>query len=169
MTQDLEQLFDLLETLVRLHEQMIAGLDRQLAAARAADSEMMRQCQEQTEELVRQVARAEAQRRAVSRNLAVQAGVEGAAAGRGVTASRLAMALPEPARGRLMEETGRLRERVQEVDRLNRILADVSRRILLHLKSAYETVAQVAGTTGVYAANGRLRQAQRSTMFDAVG
>lgn len=169
MKQDHEQLFDLLEMLVRLHEQMIAGLDRQLAAARAADSQTMRQCQEQTEDLVRQVARAEAQRRAISRNLAIQAGIEGAAAGRGVTASRLAMALSEPIRGRLILETGRLRDRVQEVDRLNRVLADVSRRILLHLKSAYEAVAKVAGTTGVYAANGRLRQAQRSTMFDAVG
>jgi hypothetical protein len=169
MTKDLEQLFHLLETLVRLHEQMIATLDRQLAAARAADSETMRQCQEQTEELVRQVARAEAQRRATSQGLAVRLGIDATAAGRGVTAGRLAMALPEPTRTRLMQETGRLRQRVQEVDRLNRVLADVSRRILVHLKKAYEAVAQVAGTTGVYAANGRLQQAQRSTMFDAVG
>jgi hypothetical protein len=169
MKQELEQLFEVLDTLVRLHEQMIATLDRQLAAARAADSQMMRQCQEEIERLVGQVARAEIQRRSATGNLAVEAGLPGATAGRGVTASRLAAALPEPARGRLTEQTARLRERVQEVDRLNRILADVSRRVLLHLRSAYETVAHAAGTTGVYAADGRLRQAQRSTVFEAVG
>jgi hypothetical protein len=169
MKQELEQLFDVLDTLVRLHEQMIATLDRQLAAARAADSQTMHQCQEQIEDLVRQVAREDTRRRNVTRDLAVEAGVQGAAAGRAVTASRLAMALPEPARGRLTEQGARLRERVQEVDRLNRVLADVSRRVLLHLKSAYDTVAHAAGTTGVYAADGRLRQAQRSTVFEAVG
>lgn len=169
MKQDLEQLFDVLDTLVRLHEQMIATLDRQLAAARAADSQTMRQCQEHIEDLVRQVAREETQRRNVTRSLAVEAGVQGAAAGHGVTASRLAAAMPEPARSRLTEQSARLRDRVQEVDRLNRILADVSRRVLLHLKSAYETVAHAAGTTGVYAADGRMRQAHRSTVFEAVG
>ncbi len=169
MKKDLEQLAGLMDSLVRLHEQMIATLDRQLAAARAADSEMMRQCQEQTEQFVREVAKTEAQRRAVVKDLAVRAGIEGATQGRGVTASRLAMALPEPTRSRLNEQTARLRERVLEVDRLNRLLAVVSRSILLHLKSAYEMVSQVAGTTGVYAANGKLRQAQRSRVFEAIG
>lgn len=169
MKQDLDRMFALLDQLVRLHEQMIASLDRQLAAARAADSDTMHQCQEQTEQLVRQVAQAEAQRRTISKSLAAQAGIEAAAIGRGVTASRLAMVLPEPARGRLIQQAGVLRQRVQEVDRLNRVLADVSRRILVHLRSAYEAVTRAAGTTGVYAANGQLRQAQRSTVFEVVG
>jgi len=169
MKQDVEQLFEVLDTLVRLHEQMISALDRQLAAARAADSQTMGQCQEQIEELARQIATEETRRRHVTRSLAVEAGLPGATVGRGVTASRLATAMPEPARTRLAEQTALLRERIQEVDRLNRILADVSRRVLLHLRSAYETVAGAAGTTGVYAANGRLRQAQRSTVFEAVG
>lgn len=169
MKQELEQLFEVLDTLVRLHEQMIATLDRQLAAARAADSQMMRQCQETIEHLAGQIAHAEIQRRRATGGLAVEAGLPEATSARGVTASRLAAALPEPARSRLTEQTARLRERVQEVDRLNRILADVSRRVLLHLKSAYETVAHAAGTTGIYAADGRMRQAQRSTVFEAVG
>jgi hypothetical protein len=169
MKQNLDNMFAMLEQLVRLHEQMIATLDRQLAAARAADSDGMRQCQEQTEQLVRQVAQVEAQRRALSRDLAIEAGIDGGPAGRGVTASRLAAALPEPQRSRLTQQAGLLRQRVQEVDRLNKLLADVSRRILVHLKSAYEMVSRAAGTTGVYAANGQLRQAQRSTVFEAVG
>jgi hypothetical protein len=169
MTQDLEQLFSLLDTLIRLHEQMIATLDRQLAAARAADSETMQQCQQQTEDLVRQVARAEAERRALSRRLAAGAGIAGAEQGRGVTASRLAGALPEPIRGRLLAQAAQLRQRIQEVDRLNKILADVSRYVLQHLRSAYDTVARMAGTTGVYAANGKMREAQRSTVFEVMG
>lgn len=169
MKQNLQKLFELLDTLVRLHEQMIATLDQHLAAARAADSDAMRRCQEQSEELARQIVPAEAQRRQLSRSLAIQVGIEGAAAGRSLTASRLAGALPEPARSRLIQQAGLLRQRVLEVDRLNKMLADVSRRILLHLKGAYEVVATMAGTTGVYAANGRLRQAQRSTVFEAVG
>ncbi len=148
---------------------MIATLDRQLAAARAADSEMMRQCQEQTDDLARRIVQAEGRRRDLTRSLAATAGVDGASQGRGVTASQLAAALPEPSRSRLTKQTRLLRERIQEVDRLNRMLADVSRRILVHLKMAYESVVTVAGTTGVYAANGRLRQAQRSTVFEALG
>lgn len=169
MNKDLEQLFGLMDQLVRLHEQMIATLDRQLAAARAADSDTMHDCQQQTEQLVRQVATIEAQRRALVRSLANRAGIEGAAQGRGLTATRLAAALPEPARGRLAERASRLRDLLTETDRLNRLLAEVSRRVLLHLKVAYDTVAQVAGHTGVYAANGRLRQAERSTVFEVVG
>jgi hypothetical protein len=169
MKQDLDNMFALLDQLVRLHEQMIAALDRQLAAARAADGDSMRRCQEQTEQLVRQVAQVEAQRRALSRNLALQAGIDAGPVGRGVTASSLAAVLLEPDRSRLIHQAGLLRQRIQEVDRLNKVLADVSRRILLHLKSAYDMVARAAGTTGVYAANGRLRQAQRSTVFETVG
>jgi hypothetical protein len=86
-----------------------------------------------------------------------------------VTVSALAAALSEPDRSRLIHQAGLLRQRIQEVDRLNKVLADVSRRILLHLRSAYDMVARAAGTTGVYAANGRLRQAQRSTVFETVG
>jgi hypothetical protein len=169
MNQDLDNMFALLDQLVRLHEQMIATLDRQLAAARAADGDSMRQCQEQTEELVRQVARVEAQRRTLSRNLAIQVGIDAGPVGRGVTASVLANALPEPHRSRLIHQAGLLRQRIQEVDRLNKLLADVSRRILLHIRSAYEMVARAAGTTGVYAANGRLRREARSTVFEVVG
>lgn len=169
MRQDLDGLFESLETLVRLHEQMIASLDRQLAAARAADGQTMRRCQEQTDGLARQIVQAEAQRRHLCRSVAAGAGIEAAATGRGVTVSRLAAALPEPDRGRLARQAQRLRERIQEADRLNKMLAEVSRRILVHLKMAYESVVTVAGTTGLYAANGRLRQAQRSTVFEAVG
>ncbi len=169
MTHEQKQLLDLLATLVRLHEQMIATLDRQLAAARAADSETMHRCQEQTEELVRQIARTEAQRRTLSREMAVAAGIAGADQGRGVTASRLAAALPEPVRTRLTEQASLLRERIQEVDRLNKVLAEVSRSILVHLRSACDAVARMAGTTGVYAANGKLREAQRSTVLEVMG
>jgi hypothetical protein len=169
MNKDLEQLFLLMDRLIQLHDQMIATLDRQLAAARAADSATMHQCQQQTEELVRQIAQGEAQRRAMVKTIATQVGIDGANMGRGVTASRLAEALAEPDRSRLAQLVSVLRNRLAETDRLNKMLAEVSRRILLHLKGAYDAVAQVAGTTGTYAANGRLRQAKRATLFEVVG
>lgn len=169
MKQDLEQLFLLMDRLVQLHDQMIATLDRQLAAARAADSAMMHQCQQQTEDLVRQVAQNEAQRRTLVKNIATQLGLDGATQGRGVTATRLAGALQGPSRARLAQQTARLREKLAETDRLNRLLAEVSRKILLHLKGAYEAVTRIAGTTGTYAANGQLRQARRPTLFEVLG
>lgn len=169
MKQDLEQLSSLMDKMVQLHDQMIATLDRQLAAARAADSNMMHQCQQQTDDFVRQIAQCEAQRRNLVRSIAVQIGLDGATQGRGVAASRLASALAEPDRSRLLQQVARLRERLAEADRVNKLLAEVSRRILLHLKGAYEAVAQIAGNTGVYAANGQLRQAKRPTLFEVVG
>ena len=169
MNKDPEQLFLLMDRLVQLHDQMIATLDRQLAAARAADSAMMHQCQQQTEDLVRQIAQNEAQRRTMVKTIATQIGIEGASQGRGVTATRLADGLAEPGRSRMLQLAATLRGRLAETDRLNKMLAEVSRQILVHLKGAYEAVAQVAGTTGTYAANGRLRQAKRPTLFEVVG
>lgn len=167
MKQDLEQLFSLMDRLIQLHDQMIATLDRQLAAVRAADSTIMRQCQQQTEELVRQVAQSEAQRRMLVKTIAAEIGLE--AQGRGVTVSRLAGVLPEPIRSDLNVRAVHLRNRLGETDRLNRLLADVSRRVLLHLKAAYDAVTEVAGNTGVYARNGKLRQVKRPTLFEVVG
>jgi len=169
MTHDLDKLFALMDQLVRLHEHMIATLDRQLAAARAADSQTMHQCQQQTEDLVRQVAQAEAQRRALVKTIAIQAGLEGASQARGVTATRLATALAEPARSELLQRASRLRDLLGETDRLNKLLAEVSRQVLLHIRTAFESVAEIAGNTGIYAANGRMRQAERPTVFEVVG
>lgn len=169
MKNELEQLFTLMDRMIQLHDQMIATLDRQLAAVRAADAAMMNQCQQETEQLVRQVAQYEAQRRALVKSIGGQIGFDSVAQGRGLTASRLAAALPEPSRSHLMDATNRLRDRLMETDRLNKMLAEVSRRVLLHLKEAYEAVAHIAGNTGIYAANGQMRQAKRATLFEVVG
>ncbi len=169
MTQDLEQLFAMMDRLVQMHDLLIATLDRQLAAVRAADGGMMHQCQQQTEDLARQIAQTEAQRRVLVRSVATRANMVGAVQGRGVTATRLAGALPEPSRSRLLQQASHLRDRLAEADRLNKLLAEVSKRVLLHLKGAYDAVTELAGNTGMYAANGRLSQAKRPTLFEVVG
>jgi len=169
MERDVKELFDSMDLLMQLHDRLIAALDQQLAAARAANVEAMRHWQQQTEQLVRQIAQAEAERRIRCGRLAERAGLSRAEAQQGVTVTRLAAALPEASRSQLLRQAARLRSLVEEADRLNKILAEVSRRILLHLKAVYESVADLSGHIGVYARDGRLQQAKDANMFETVG
>jgi len=166
MEMEFQGLMQHLEYLTALHERLVAALDRQLAAARAADVAGMSSAREDVENLVREIAVTEARRRETVKVMAQRLGITDGLTG--VTASRLAAHLPEPMRSDLLEAVAGLRRLVEEVQRLNRILAEVSRRVLLHLQAVCESVATIPAG-GLYSRDGRLLRSQRPAMFETVG
>lgn len=88
--------------------------------------------------------------------------------GRLTSARELAQALSEPLRGKLMAITGMLREVVEKVQRLNRINAQVSRKMLGHFDHIFRVLAQSGSDIGLYSRVGKKAVVEQKRLVDAI-
>jgi hypothetical protein len=84
------------------------------------------------------------------------------------SARELAQALSEPLRSKLMALTGMLRDVVEKVQRLNRINAQVSRKMLGHLDHIFRVIAETGSDIGLYSRVGKKAMVEQKRLVDAI-
>ncbi len=163
------QIEELLETVSLLHELLKRLLElarAKLAAMRAADAETLHQCAAEECDVLEALFKREKQRDAVLARLAQSLHWSGDERAR---LSEIAERLPEPFSSRLRAKTAGLRKTADELQRKNRLAADVARHLHKHIRAVFEDVARVNQESVVYGPNGKHEQRTRKTWVDAVG
>ena len=84
-----------------------------------------------------------------------------------VSARELAEAAGEPGRSRVMTLAGLLREVIGQVQRLHRIHAVASRKLMTHFEHVFQVIAQSGRDTSLYGRAGRRELVQHNRLVDA--
>lgn len=137
------RLEELLDALSLEHDRMLATLDRQADAIRAADAASLMRIGVEQREILSRIQALDAERRDV-------------AGSDGETFAALAERAGEPAATALRRAAGRLRERVETVRGRGRVVAQAAGALDHHLRGLLHTLRTAIGQAGVYSPHGRL-------------
>jgi hypothetical protein len=167
ITQLTDQLADVLERLIQLHEVMHDGIRAKLEAMRRADVEAMLTGARIEGEIADQVELLSAERLRVVSSLctSLKLPVAPAAASLRMLASRL----EGVERDRLLRLAARLREEMVKVGEANRTVEFVCREMLLHFKTLFTCMVRGADAPEIYHRDGDLGGVCAPAVLDAVG
>jgi flagellar biosynthesis/type III secretory pathway chaperone len=84
------------------------------------------------------------------------------------TAKELASAAPEPARSKLLALAAMLKETAQNVQRLNRINAIATHKVLGHFDQIFRIIAQSGRDIGLYGRAGKKSITEQNRLVDAI-
>lgn len=155
-----------LAVLLRDLEALAQIADRKLAAMRAADSHALEAAALDEGELLRGVASAAEQRGALLAQFARHVRPDG---GPAPTLRLLADASPEPVRSRLRARALGLQTASELLQRKNRVVAEVARRLHEHVQAVFADVARAAHDSGLYNGQGERPAGGRAGWVEAVG
>ncbi len=137
-----------------------------LAALSAADTAALQDVALREDKLLRRVLYSEQERNAVLARLAQALRLP---PGNGVRLTELANHLPEPLASSLRAKSLALQAVAKELQRKNKIAADVARNLQSHIRGIFAEVAGAAQESQVYGPQGRHEMSHLRNWVDAVG
>ncbi|HOB75274.1 MAG TPA: flagellar export chaperone FlgN [Phycisphaerae bacterium] len=158
----------LLADLAALHQELAGHAKEKLEAIRRADSDAITAITAREMPLVERLAEREGLRRQLTRRIAGALGVEPGQAD-GIRVGELASRLPQPQAGQLLAAAAGLRQKVEELKRLQRTTALITQEMLKHLN---EVVAVMCGgrlPADSYTRGGQRVRPESAGVFEAVG
>lgn len=162
-----------IETLLRSTTALHALLSRlselateKLAAMRTADAAALQACAVRECETLERLFAREQERDAVLARLAQSLHWQAPAPPR---LSEIAEKIAEPFSSRLRAKIAGLRQTAEELQRKNRLAAEVARHLHKHLRAIFEEIAGVNPETVVYGPDGQQEPRATKTWVDAVG
>ena len=167
MADAVEQLIEAMQEELRSHKKLSALLDGKLDAMRHFDVsrlEALRQNEQRLLDRMRMIGRgrAEATHRAV-RQLLPQRRI-----GAPATARELASATPEPAHSKILALAAMLKEMAQDIQRLNRVNAVATRKVMGHFDQIFRVIAQSGRDIGLYGRAGKKSLTEQNQLVDAI-
>ncbi len=160
---------DTVQHLGELHAALTSLLElagEKLAALRAADTVALHRCAVQEEELLARVMTTEQQQPALLARLAQSLRCESLARAR---LTEIADRLPEPAASVLRARNVALRETARQLQRKNRLAAEVARNLHRHLRGIFADAVKSAQESLVYGPQGSQHTPGTRCWVDAVG
>ena len=153
MADAVEQLIEAMLDELQSHKKLSAVLDGKLDAMRHFDVSRLESLR-QNEQRLLNVVRMNGQRRAEATHQA--------------TARELAQAAPEPARSKIMALAAMLKEMAQNIQRLNRVNAVATRKVLGHFDQIFRIIAQSGRDIGLYGRAGKKSLTEQNRLVDAI-
>lgn len=147
-------------------KELVALTDEKLSALKRADVAALDACAIREQVLVKDVLTREEQRNAILARVA-QCLPSKPRPGAGLT--EIADLLPEPAASALRARSVALRGLATELQRKNRIAADVARNLQTHIRGIFAEVAKAAQESVVYGSSGQHELSSVRRCVDAVG
>ncbi|OQA00876.1 MAG: FlgN protein [Planctomycetes bacterium ADurb.Bin412] len=166
MTRTVEIVLTALQEELQWQQDLAAVLDQKLEAMKQYDITRL-EALTQTEQRLLEGIRLHA----VKRNTAVHQALRELLPkqkSRRLSARELAQALSEPLRSRLLVLTGMLREAAEKVQRLNRINAQVTRKMLGHLDHIFRVITTTGSDIGLYSRVGKKTSGEQKRLVDAI-
>lgn len=159
----------LLGDLSSLHGELAMHMRNKLEAIKHADAPRIQSITARETVLAQRAAEREGLRRQITARIVHLLGASGQGAdGEPITLTRLAERLPEPRRSQLLVAAAGLREKLNEIGRMQATLSLVTQHMLEHLNEVLKVMC--AGVGGeVYSRSGRRQNAGTATVFEAVG
>lgn len=164
----LRDLIRLMGDLSTLHGELAMHMRNKLDAIKRADSDQVRSITARETTLAGRVQEREGLRRQLTDRIAEALGFE-KGAGRSLRLNALAEKLPEPRRSQLLVVAAGLREKVREIESLNRTSELVTRTMLRHLSDVMQVMTAGLGNGDVYGHTGQRQPPRAANVFEAVG
>jgi hypothetical protein len=158
----------LLTDLAGLHAEMAGHVREKLDAMRKADSERIAAITARELLLAEKVAEREGLRRQITRRIAEALGVQRAEA-ETMRVGELADRLSEPRRSQLITAATGLRQRLEELQRLQKTNALVTQAVLKHLSEIMGVMCVGGPAMESYTRGGRRARQCAASVFEAVG
>lgn len=167
-TKRINNLVRLLEEIAGAYHELGGLVQKKTDAMKRADLPGMRSAMVEEQGLVRRLNECEGLRRQMMDAIGQRLGLPSKLA-RTVSASQLAIHLPEPEGQRLLAVAERLKETMARVARINRVAAGISREILGHLKAVFSAVTSVGEEPVGYSGTGAPVGVGEARLIEAVG
>lgn len=151
-----------------LHAELLMHMKNKLEAVKRADSDAVQSITARELVLADRAKEREGLRRQITDRIVECLGLD-AARSRTMRLSELAEHLPEPRRSQLLVSAAGLREKVAEIDRLNRTSEQVTRAMLHHLSEVMQVMTAGPATGDVYGRTGSRQAPRVAHVFEAVG
>ena len=167
MADAVEQLIEAMLDELQSHKKLSAVLDGKLDAMRHFDVSRLESLR-QNEQRLLNVVRMNGQRRAEATHQATGQLFPQRRMDSSVTARELAQAAPEPARSKIMALAAMLKEMAQNIQRLNRVNAVATRKVLGHFDQIFRIIAQSGRDIGLYGRAGKKSLTEQNRLVDAI-
>ena len=158
----------LLTDLAGLHAEMAAHLREKLDAMRKAESERIASITARELLLAEKLGQREGLRRQITRRIVEGLGVERVKAD-AMRVGDLANLLREPRRSQLITAAAGLRQKAEELQRLQRTNTLVTHAMLKHLSEVIAVMCSGGPSAESYTRGGRRAQQHSASVFEAVG
>lgn len=158
----------LLGELRELYGQLGAHMGLKLDAIRRGDSDAIHSITAREMMLAGRASEREGLRRQIAQRLGEHLGIDRGAA-RSMRLADLAERLIEPRRSQLLGAAAGLRDKLEEVERAQRVNALVTREILRHLGDVLAVMTGGGAKGDVYSRRGRHDVPRSANVFEAVG
>ena len=158
----------LLGDLAGLHAEMAGHAREKLTAMRKADSESVAAINAREMLLAERLAEREGLRRQITRRMVEGLGLARSKAD-GLRVADLADLIPEPRRSQLITAATGLRQRLEELQRLQRTNALITNEMLKHLSEVMTVMCGGGPAAESYTRGGRRAQPRTASVFEAVG
>ncbi len=161
-------LIRLLGDLSGLHGEMAMHMRNKLEAIKRADSDQVQSITARELVLAGRAGEREGLRRQITERILAGLGVDKARS-RTIRLTELAELLPEPRRSQLLVAAAGLREKLLEVESMNRASERVTRTMLHHLSEVMQVMTSGPGSVDVYNRTGHRSEPRAAHVFEAVG
>ena len=166
MANAVEQLIAALQDELQGHQKLSAILDGKLDAMRHFDVSRLESLRQKEQRLLDSV-RMIGQRRLEAVNRATAELWPQRRRARFMTAKELAQAAPEPQRSKLLALAAMLKEVAENIQRLNRINAIATKKVLGHFDHIFNIIAQSGRDIGLYGRAGKKSIMELNRLVDA--
>ena len=167
MSQSVRKLIEAMEQELQGQEQLAQLLENKLQAMRTYDVAGLESLEAAERELLSRMRHVAARRKqAVTQATAELFGRRRPS--QSLPAQKLAEAVNEPARGQMLSLVEMLREVTGKIQKLNRVNAVATRKILGHFEHIFEVLAQSGRDIGLYGRAGTRKLLEQNRLVDAL-
>jgi hypothetical protein len=164
MPTPVEELETILHQLINEHEKLLRQMQSQQAAMKKLDQAALEDISHLQEATRLRITSLETRRRTICAQLAKVLRIEGQP-----TLTRIAEAMPAPAKGKLLGLRNRLKELVAQVSARATVAGRLAGAVLGHLNTVVRLLAGSVEKAGLYTKNGVPQVSTRIGVLEAVG
>jgi FlgN protein len=161
-------LIRLLGDLNALHGELAMHMRNKLDAIKRADSDQVQSITAREAVLAARAHEREGLRKQLADRIGMSLGLD-KGSGRSVRLTDLAEKLPEPRRSQLLVAAAGLREKVREIESINKTSEVVTRTMLRHLSEVMQVMTAGPCGADVYGRTGHRQPPRTANVFEAVG
>ena len=166
MADAVEQLIEAMQQELRWQQELAVVLDNKLDAMKHYDMSRLEALSQNEQKLMQGLRHNEMRRQSAVRQAARQLSPD--RPDRLSNAQELARASVEPGRSRILVLAGMLRSVAEKVQRLNRVNALASQRIIGHFDQIFRIIAQSGRDIGLYGEAGKKTLLEQNRLVDAI-
>ena len=158
----------LLSSLTDLHAELAMHMRHKLEAIKQADSDRIESITAREMHLANRASEREGLRRQITKRILAGLALD-VEAHQSIAIGALAAHFPEPRRSQLIVAAARLREKLEEIDRMRVTTSLITQEMLKHLDEVMTVMRTGIENTGVYSPSGRRQRSGPASVFEAVG